>query len=298
ERINRRNAQERAAREAARRRREAESRREVERHSRRIETERSRRPSVRSRSTRSSGATLSALRSHTAPSLRAARSGSPSRTTPRPRTTSITRTPSSSRTARSTPTSRTTRSTRPTRSPTSTPISPPYTATPLGQRLTPNACNAAKTTRTPNSPRGGYAGYTRSQGTKLHGGIDDPSRDLLRRDTARYYGTRPGVVTRSGNAYDSRGTYLGKRVEITTIDRNGIWTSKTLHHGKTLVRQGQEVRPGQPIAQGSGHGDQFRSPDAGGPHVHWDVRRNGKPVDPLTGSQLPRRKGRGATSAR
>ncbi|MCA8958320.1 MAG: peptidoglycan DD-metalloendopeptidase family protein, partial [Planctomycetes bacterium] len=163
------------------------------------------------------------------------------------------------------------------------PVSPPFTATPLGQPLTQDACNDARTTRTPGSVFGGYAGFTRSSGRQLHQGLDDPSRGLFR-DVSRYHGTRPGTVIKVAD--DPR---LGKQVDILMIDRNGAWVSRTLHHGDVLVRVGQRVAPDQAIATGAGFGSQFRSPRAGKPHVHWEVRRNGIAVDPLTGVPLPER---------
>jgi len=59
-----------------------------------------------------------------------------------------------------------------------------------------------------------------------------------------------------------------------------------MHHSDVLVKQGDEVRPGDPIAGGSGRGEQFKSPRAGGPHVHWEVRHNGVLVNPLSGEAI------------
>jgi murein DD-endopeptidase MepM/ murein hydrolase activator NlpD len=56
-----------------------------------------------------------------------------------------------------------------------------------------------------------------------------------------------------------------------------------MHHQKILVKPGDRVSPLQPIARGSGIGDQFAQPTAGGPHVHWQVKVDGKRVDPITG---------------
>jgi murein DD-endopeptidase MepM/ murein hydrolase activator NlpD len=48
------------------------------------------------------------------------------------------------------------------------------------------------------------------------------------------------------------------------------------HNRKILVRQGQRVRRGEPISQ---LGNSGRST---GPHLHYEVRINGTPVDPLS----------------
>ncbi len=140
----------------------------------------------------------------------------------------------------------------------------------------------ANTTPTPNSKLGGYAGNTRSGGTKTHAGIDDPSIDPVSQDVVRFHGTSEGIVIQAGAAYTRSRTYLGKRVTVQVIDENGVWESKTMHHGKVYVKVGDKVKPGDPIAEGAGKGEQFQSPKAGDSHVHWQLKRNGIKVDPLT----------------
>ena len=165
---------------------------------------------------------------------------------------------------------------------------PPFTATPLGQPLPAGvpASTNAKTVPTKNSPIGGLPGLTRSQGTQLHKGVDDPSANPAE-DVTRYTGTSIGFVVRSGPAYDMNGKYLGERVSIITANDDGVWMSTTMHHSRVLVTVGQTVNPGQEIAVGGGVGDQFKSPKAGGPHVHWELTRDGVPVNPLSGEPLP-----------
>lgn len=168
-------------------------------------------------------------------------------------------------------------------------VKPPFTATPLGQKLTPQfpVTNNARATPTANSRLGGYPGYTRSGTRQFHGGLDDPAYSSPA--TSRYTGNSTGVVRRAGEAHNTRGQSLGQRVEIETKDRAGnVWTSKSMHHENLFVKPGQIVLPGQIIGRGAGVGDQFRRPGAGGPHVHWEVYKNGKPVDPLNGSPIRR----------
>ena len=82
----------------------------------------------------------------------------------------------------------------------------------------------------------------------------------------------------------TRGAYVGEGVTVAYRDRNGhLWESTTMHHQRILVRPGDTVNYGQPLAVGSGYGDQFASPNAGAPHVHWQLRVDGEIVDPSTG---------------
>src|SRR5579864_1245840 len=77
-----------------------------------------------------------------------------------------------------------------------------------------------------------------------------------------------GVVTWAG----PRSGY-GKLIEINHGDG---YTTRYAHNERTLVAVGQTVKRGEPIAlMGStGHST--------GPHVHFEVLKNGRPVDPLS----------------
>jgi murein DD-endopeptidase MepM/ murein hydrolase activator NlpD len=77
-----------------------------------------------------------------------------------------------------------------------------------------------------------------------------------------------GVVTWSGER-----SGWGNLVEI---DHGKGYATRYAHNEQTLVTVGQTVRRGQPIAlMGStGHST--------GPHVHFEVLRNGRQVDPVT----------------
>ena len=77
---------------------------------------------------------------------------------------------------------------------------------------------------------------------------------------------RGGVVVRAGE----RGNY-GQSVEI---DHGGGVVTLYGHGSEVLVREGETVTPGQPILR-VGH-----SGRATGPHLHFEVRVGGQPVDP------------------
>jgi murein DD-endopeptidase MepM/ murein hydrolase activator NlpD len=75
-----------------------------------------------------------------------------------------------------------------------------------------------------------------------------------------------GVVTFSGK----RGGY-GKLVEI---NHGGGYVTRYAHHSEVLVEVGDIVKKGEPIALIGSSGR------ATGPHVHFEVLRNGRAIDP------------------
>lgn len=90
--------------------------------------------------------------------------------------------------------------------------------------------------------------------------------DLAGAEGAEVHAARGGVVLRAGE----RGNY-GQSVEI---DHGGGLVTLYAHGSELLVREGQTVTPGQPILK-VGH-----SGRATGPHLHFEVRVGGRPVDP------------------
>jgi len=72
--------------------------------------------------------------------------------------------------------------------------------------------------------------------------------------------------------------------ELLIIKHNPSWLTAYGYNQGLLVREGERVEAGQPVAR-MGEG-----PAAGGgsrrPALHFEIRRNGTPVDPLT--ELPR----------
>lgn len=67
---------------------------------------------------------------------------------------------------------------------------------------------------------------------------------------------------------------------LVILRHDGGWVTIYAHNSKNLVREGQRVRQGQTIAHVG------RTGRATGPHVHFEVRRGTKPIDPQ--SVLPR----------
>ena len=96
----------------------------------------------------------------------------------------------------------------------------------------------------------------------LHSGMDfrAPSGSLAR-------STAAGTVVKAG----WNGGY-GRMVEI---DHGGGFTTRYAHLSKILVKKGQAVAVGEAVGK---IGSSGRST---GPHLHYEVRRNGDAVDPL-----------------
>ncbi len=78
--------------------------------------------------------------------------------------------------------------------------------------------------------------------------------------------SRAGQVTFAG----TRGAY-GRLVVIAHADGFSTWYA---HNQSLAVRTGQRVRQGETIARVG------RSGNASGPHVHFEIRRRGKALDP------------------
>jgi murein DD-endopeptidase MepM/ murein hydrolase activator NlpD len=95
----------------------------------------------------------------------------------------------------------------------------------------------------------------------LHTGID-----IATRKGAIVRAPADGLVNRVTTEYD-----FGKLVEI---DHGHGVVTRYGHNNKILVRPGQRVRRGEPISQ---VGNSGRST---GPHLHYEVRLKGVPVNP------------------
>jgi murein DD-endopeptidase MepM/ murein hydrolase activator NlpD len=78
-----------------------------------------------------------------------------------------------------------------------------------------------------------------------------------------------GVVIYAG----ARRSGYGKLI---VVKHDGERTTMYAHNQRLLVKEGDPVKRGQPIAH-SGH-----SGRATGPHLHFEVRDAGRPVDPLS----------------
>ncbi|SBS35300.1 Murein DD-endopeptidase MepM [Marinomonas spartinae] len=91
--------------------------------------------------------------------------------------------------------------------------------------------------------------------------------DLGAPSGTKVFATGDGVVTRV--AYQK---YAGKYLDINNI---GIYSTRFLHLSKILVKRGQHVKRGQVIALSGNTGRTT------GPHLHYELHVNGKPVDPM-----------------
>jgi len=79
-------------------------------------------------------------------------------------------------------------------------------------------------------------------------------------------------------AQDGRVIFAGQRRaygRLVVLEHSGGFSSWYAHNRTLRVRTGQWVRRGEVIAR-SGH-----SGNATGPHLHFEIRREGKPLDPL-----------------
>ncbi|MCW9012808.1 MAG: LysM peptidoglycan-binding domain-containing protein [Gammaproteobacteria bacterium] len=106
----------------------------------------------------------------------------------------------------------------------------------------------------------------------------DPSRKGIRiagnRGQAVMAAAR-GKVVYSGNGLISYGN-------LVIIKHSGAYLSAYAYNRKLLVKEGDEVRAGQAIAQ-------MGTTDSGRARLHFEIRKNGKPVNPL--KYLPKRPG-------
>ena len=77
----------------------------------------------------------------------------------------------------------------------------------------------------------------------------------------------PGKVVYSGAGLRGYG-------RLVIIKHNAMWLSAYAHNEKILVAEGEEVKKGQKIAEmGSSDADQVK--------LHFEIRKQGKPVDPM-----------------
>jgi murein DD-endopeptidase MepM/ murein hydrolase activator NlpD len=105
------------------------------------------------------------------------------------------------------------------------------------------------------------SGYGRRWG-KMHEGIDIPSKI-----GSNIVCASDGVVVYSGND-------IGGYGNITVIAHKNGFFSVYGHAKQNLTKEGQRVYKGQVIAQ---IGMTGRS---SGPHLHFEIRKNGEPIDP------------------
>lgn len=158
---------------------------------------------------------------------------------------------------------------------------PPFTATPAGQPLDPDApiSNNIATVRTASNRLYGAPGNTRDLGTRAHHGIDEDNGGGPSRFTGKFAGRVIEAVPHS---------YLGGYVLVEFRTPTGqLWQQKTMHMTEIRVSKGDLIEPGTVIGEGQGAGTIFAAPHAGPPHVHTELLRDGRPVNPANGAELP-----------
>jgi lipoprotein NlpD len=79
-------------------------------------------------------------------------------------------------------------------------------------------------------------------------------------------------------AADGEVTYVGSALRgygnLVIVRHNKLYLSAYAHNDKILVKEGQSVKRGQKIAE-------MGKSDAESPKLHFEIRRQGKPVDPV-----------------
>ncbi len=91
--------------------------------------------------------------------------------------------------------------------------------------------------------------------------------DIAGRKKTRINAAAAGKVVYSGNGLISYGN-------LVIIKHNKTFLSAYAYNHKLLVKEGQRVKAGQQIAE-------MGQKDNASPRLHFEIRRNGKPVDPL-----------------
>jgi lipoprotein NlpD len=82
------------------------------------------------------------------------------------------------------------------------------------------------------------------------------------------------VAASAGGKVVYAGTGLRGYGKLIIVKHNGTYLSAYAHNNEILVKEGQQVTRGQKIAEmGNTDADQVK--------LHFEIRRHGKPVDPL-----------------
>lgn len=82
------------------------------------------------------------------------------------------------------------------------------------------------------------------------------------------------VTAAAGGVVSYAGAGLRGYGNLVVLRHNATWLSVYAHNSKILVKEKQTVTRGQKIAE-------MGSSDAESPRLHFEIRRQGKPVDPL-----------------
>jgi lipoprotein NlpD len=154
---------------------------------------------------------------------------------------------------------------------------PARVATATASTVAPPATAPVVTTPDQVSKAGGITWAWPAQGTLASRYVSgDPTHqgiDIAGQLGDPVHAAAAGVVVYSGNGLIGYG-------ELVIIKHNQTWLSAYGHNSQRLVQEGQHIRIGQVIAD-------MGSSSAGSNALHFEIRKNGKPVDPL--DYLPRR---------
>jgi murein DD-endopeptidase MepM/ murein hydrolase activator NlpD len=100
------------------------------------------------------------------------------------------------------------------------------------------------------------------------GGLQNDGVNIIAARGTPVHAAADGVVVYAGNELRGYGNLL-------LIRHAGGWMSAYAHNDRLLVRRGDHVRRGETIAKVGGTGA------VSSPQLHFELRRNGRPVDPL-----------------
>ena len=107
----------------------------------------------------------------------------------------------------------------------------------------------------------------RARWSATFNGASNKGVDIAGRAGDPVYASAPGKVVYSGEGIPAYG-------KLVIIRHNGTYLSAYAHNSQILVKEGQTVAKGQKIAEVGSSGSRE-------PKLHFEIRRLGKPVDPL-----------------
>ncbi len=120
-------------------------------------------------------------------------------------------------------------------------------------------------------PAPGHTKITSPFGYRIH-----PITKVKKLHTGTDIGIRTGgtiVAAQSGRVI--KADWFGGYGKCVMIDHGGGIVTLYAHNSKLLVKSGQEVKAGDKIAESGSTGNST------GPHLHFEVRVNGKPTNPV-----------------
>jgi murein DD-endopeptidase MepM/ murein hydrolase activator NlpD len=147
--------------------------------------------------------------------------------------------------------------------------SPIYTPLTPDRLVTVHPENSNKT--------GGFFGMTRSQGKQEHKGLDI--------EASNEKGMETGVMAAEDGVVSYAGWAKGYG-NVIYVDHRGGYQTRYAHLSEIDVKTGQKVAQGELIGN-SGKTGNADSPDIL-PHLHFEIRKNGEPLDPLPFITTPR----------